>query len=36
MLKRETVDQAKSNRDAVVPYQLRSADFELAMQDVYG
>jgi len=35
MLKRETVDKAKFNQHADLPYQLRLADFEIAMQDVY-
>src|SRR5712671_1020944 len=33
--KRETVDQTKFNKKAELPYQLRQADFQLAMQDVY-
>jgi len=35
MLRRETVDSAKFNRSVTLPYQLRLADFEIAMQDVY-
>jgi hypothetical protein len=35
MLKRELVDKSKFNHDADLPYQLRLADFEIAMQDVY-
>lgn len=35
MLKRETVDSTKFNKVADLPYQLRLADFEIAMQDVY-
>lgn len=35
MLKRQTVDTTKFNKAAVLPYQLRLADFELGMQDVY-
>ncbi len=35
MFKRETIDPAKFNKAAKLPYQLRLADFELAMQDVY-
>jgi hypothetical protein len=35
MLKRETVDQTKFNEAAKLPYQLRLADYEIAMQDVY-
>ncbi|WP_034490541.1 hypothetical protein [Afifella pfennigii] len=32
---RQTVDTAKFNSDAVLPYQLRLKDFEIAMQDAY-
>ncbi|WP_312084704.1 hypothetical protein [Brevundimonas sp.] len=32
---REVVDKSRSNPDAVLPFQLRIADFEIAMQDVY-
>lgn len=32
---REIVDKSKSNPDAILPFQLRIADFEIAMQDVY-
>lgn len=35
MFKRESVDPAKFNKAAILPYQLRLADFEIAMQDVY-
>lgn len=35
MLKREIVDTAAFNPKAVLPYQLRLKDFEIAMQDVY-
>jgi hypothetical protein len=35
MLKREIVDTARFNKATVLPYQLRLADFEIAMQDVY-
>jgi hypothetical protein len=35
MLERETVNKACFNKKAVLPYQLRLADFEIAMQDVY-
>jgi hypothetical protein len=35
MLQRETVDRASFNKKVVLPYQLRRADFEIAMQDVY-
>ena len=34
-LRKETVDAAKFNKGLKLPYQLRLADFELAMQDVY-
>lgn len=34
-LRHETVDNSKFNKAVTLPYQLRSADFELAMQDVY-
>jgi len=34
-MRREVVDRTKFNRDVQFPYQLRLADFELAMQDVY-
>jgi hypothetical protein len=32
---RETVDTARFNGTAILPYQLRLKDFEIAMQDVY-
>lgn len=32
---RNTIDQAKLNADADLPYQLRLEDFQMAMQDVY-
>lgn len=35
MLERETVDRTRFNPEAVFPYELRSEDFALAMQDVY-
>lgn len=35
MLKRQAVDNAKFNPAANLPYQLRLADFEIAIQDVY-
>jgi hypothetical protein len=35
MLTRETVDSKKFNEGAQLPYQLRLADFQSAMQDVY-
>lgn len=34
-MKRQAVDASKFNRSADIPYSLRLADFELAMQDVY-
>lgn len=34
-MKREIVDASKFNPGAVLPYQLRLPDFEIAMQDVY-
>jgi hypothetical protein len=35
MFQRETVNQARLNKNALLPFQLRLADFEIAMQDVY-
>lgn len=35
MLERQTVDNSRFNRQAILPYQLRIADFEIAMQDAY-
>jgi hypothetical protein len=35
MVERENVDSLKFNKAANLPYQLRLADFEMAMQDVY-
>lgn len=35
MIVRATVDTTKFNPSAVLPYQLRLKDFEIAMQDVY-
>jgi hypothetical protein len=35
MLKRETVDTTAFNPNAILPYELRLKDFEIAMQDVY-
>lgn len=32
---RNTVDSSKFNPDAILPFELRTKDFELAMQDVY-
>lgn len=34
-LNRETVDPSKFNKSAALPFQLRLADFEIAIQDVY-
>ena len=34
-MKRESVDLAKFNPNAILPFQLRLKDFEIAMQDVY-
>lgn len=34
-IERNRVDESKFNRDAVLPYELRLKDFEIAMQDVY-
>ena len=35
MLKHEIVDKSKFNKVAKLPHQLRLADFEIAVQDVY-
>lgn len=35
MLRPEIVDKSKFNKAAKLPYQLRLADFEIAIQDVY-
>jgi hypothetical protein len=35
MISRQAVDSSKFNRNAVLPFQLRLQDFEIAMQDVY-
>ena len=35
MPKKETVDTSKFNPNAILPYELRLKDFEIAMQDVY-
>lgn len=35
MIERATVDPSKFNKAAELPFQLRLADFEIAMQDVY-
>ncbi|CAN5769079.1 hypothetical protein BH23ACT11_BH23ACT11_17430 [soil metagenome] len=32
---RNVIDSSKFNGDAVLPYQLRAQDFQMAMQDVY-
>ena len=34
-IKKNNVDLTKFNNATVLPYQLRLADFQLAMQDVY-
>ena len=34
-IERHTVDKSKFNMEAVLPYELRVEDFQLAMQDVY-
>ena len=34
-IRRNQVDEAKLNRDAVLPFELRLKDFAMAMQDVY-
>lgn len=34
-IKRNSVDLSKFNPDARLPYELRAADFQMAMQDVY-
>ena len=34
-MRRETIDTSKMNPNAILPYQLRLKDFEIAMQDVY-
>ncbi len=34
-IERQTVNRAQLNKNAVLPYNLRLADFEMAMQDVY-
>lgn len=34
-MRHESVSISKFNRDAVLPYELRLRDFEMAMQDVY-
>jgi hypothetical protein len=35
MLERSLIDKERFNKNAILPFQLRLADFELAMQDVY-
>jgi hypothetical protein len=35
MIQRSTVDRSRFNPNAVLPYNLRLTDFELAVQDVY-
>jgi hypothetical protein len=34
-MKRNVVDASRFNKEAVLPYQLRLQDFEMAMQDIY-
>jgi len=34
-MKRNVVDVSRFNKEAVLPYQLRLQDFEMAMQDIY-
>ena len=34
-IRRNQVDEAKLNPDAVLPFELRLKDFAMAMQDVY-
>ena len=34
-IRRNTIDTSKFNKDAVLPYELRIEDFQMAMQDVY-
>jgi hypothetical protein len=34
-IRRNTIDTSKFNKDAVLPYELRVEDFQMAMQDVY-
>jgi hypothetical protein len=34
-INRNMVDQTKFNKDALLPYELRLKDFEIAMQDIY-
>lgn len=34
-IQKNNVDSTKFNQDATLPYQLRLADFQIAMQDVY-
>ena len=36
MILRNTVDTTKLNQNAVLPYELRRQDFQMAMQDVYA
>jgi hypothetical protein len=35
MIPRNVVDASKFNQDAILPYELRREDFQMAMQDVY-
>ena len=34
-LKKQALDSAAFNQDAILPFSLRLKDFEIAMQDVY-
>ena len=34
-LDKATIDRSAFNKDVQLPYELRLADFEIAMQDVY-
>jgi len=34
-IRRNQVDEAKLNRSALLPFELRLKDFAMAMQDVY-
>jgi hypothetical protein len=34
-MKRNVVDVSRFNKEAILPYQLRLQDFEMAMQDIY-
>lgn len=34
-MKRNAVDVSRFNKEAILPYQLRLQDFEMATQDIY-